>query len=117
MVNGPEKLFLSAGRQTAESLSDPALFPGVFAQPRGRFFRSVLRNRPSVVFGGKTQQTIPGHGIISDVREAAASVGLFTEIKGLRHRTLTRRGGSPSKGSRLPAPERSFPAIAAAYAF
>ena len=52
MVNGPEKLFLSAGRQTAESLSDTALFPGVFPQPRRRFFRSVLGSRPGIVFGG-----------------------------------------------------------------
>jgi hypothetical protein len=69
------------------------------------FVRVVLGVGLRLVFGGQFEQTFLRHGIVGATGQAAASVGLLSKEKGLRHRTLTQQGGSPFSGSQSPAPE------------
>jgi hypothetical protein len=99
-----------SGRKTAYWTDAPNLVvifpsPGL-AQGWRVSFRGILGLGLGVVFAGQLAEAFLRHEVVGAARQAAASVGLFSEKKGLRHRTLTQQGGSPVWGSQPPAPRR-----------
>src|SRR3954464_8799744 len=60
--------------------------------------RSVLDPGLGIVFASQLAEALLRHKVVGASRQAAASVGLLSEKKGLRHRALTQQGGSPVSG-------------------
>jgi hypothetical protein len=87
-----------SGRKTVYWADAPNLVvvvPPGLAQDWRVFVRGVLRLSPGVVFARQLAEAFLRHKVVGAARQAAASVGLLSEKKGLRHRTLTQQGGSP----------------------
>ncbi len=67
--------------------------------------RGVLGIGLGFVFGSQFEKTFLRHKVVGATHQAAASVCLLSEKKGLRHGPLARQGGSPFSGSQSPMPE------------
>jgi len=89
-----------SGRKTAyraDALNLVVIVPSAgLAQDWRVFFRGGLGLGLGVVFAGQLAEAFLRHKVVGASRQAAASVGLLSKKKGLRHRTLTQQGGSPA---------------------
>src|SRR5258708_4599254 len=84
-------------RRQMSRLSEPAFWIGL-----STFSSAAARGD---VFLGEREKTV-AHAVISGIAgQAAATLGLFSKLEGLRHSTHSRRGGSPPQGSQSPVSE------------